>query len=164
MTFAFNKYKVRPVEEKDRAYIDKLTANDLYHAGCMDADWFLKLAPGEGAWAIEDPDGKVMLYFKTQNAVRLSLQFGEEDSNENRAVLMKGMLWLEGMLFQNHFHEIIFDTKGPELAALAKRRLGFAECAPGTLTTVLGKRSREGALAPPSNTISGEGVNPDVRR
>ncbi len=136
--FYFDGYRVRPVEEGDRAYIDRLTANDRYHAGVMDADWFLHLAPGEGAWAIEDGQGRVLLYFKTQTAVRLSLQFAEGDSSENRDVLQKGMRWLEGMLLQNHFREVIFDTQGPLLAALAKRRLGFAESSPGTLLKVLG--------------------------
>lgn len=164
MTFQFDRYTVRPVTEKDRAYMDRLIANDTFHAGLISADWFLKLLPGEGAWAVEDEQGTVALYFKTENVVRFSLQFGEGDSSENRAVLQKGMDWLEGMFLQNHFREVIFDTKAAVLAATAKRRLGFTELAPGTLHRLLRYKSQEVALAPPSNGISGEGVTPDVRR
>jgi hypothetical protein len=137
MNLNFDRYTVRPVDEKDRPYIDRLTFNDPYHHGVMDADWFLNLAPGEGAWAIEDEQGRVVLYFKTQNAVRLSVQFGEQNSTVNRDVLTKGMEWLEGLLLQNHFREVIFDTDGPALKAMAKRRLGFRDMGKGTLTRPL---------------------------
>jgi hypothetical protein len=139
--FQFDQYTVRPVGEKDRAYIDKLTDADPYHRGIMDADWFLNIAPGEGAWAIEDEKGDVVLYFKTQTAVRLSLQFAEQKPSVNRDALVKGMAWLEGMLFQNQFREIIFDTHSPLLKATAQRRLGFVE-EPGYIMThtVTGER------------------------
>lgn len=144
--FYFDEYRVRPVMEADRTYIDRLTANDTYHAGCMDADWFLNLVPGEDAWAVEDRDGKVVAYFKTQTAVRLSMQFAGADSSENRRMLEKGMTWIEAMLIQNKFREVIFDTKGPLLAAMAKRRLGFAEGEPGTLYKLLPSPASTGPL------------------
>jgi hypothetical protein len=37
------------------------------------------------------------------------------------------MAWLERMLVQNLFHEMLFDTKGRELRLMAKRRLGFRD-------------------------------------
>jgi hypothetical protein len=144
MSFQFDRYTVRPVEEKDRAYIDKLTNDDPYHRGCMDADWFLKLAPGESAWAIEDEKGKIVLYFKTQTAVRLSLQFGEQVPAVNRDALIKGMAWLEGMLLQNQFSEVLFDTYSPVLKATAKRRLGFVEEQGYLMTRTIGPRSVAG--------------------
>ena len=124
-TFAFDDYVVRPVTERDREYLTDLIRDDPYHAACMDADFFLKLVPGEDAWAIEDRQNNVQLYFKTQTAVRLSLQFANQSSNENRQVLKKGMAWIEAMLVQNRFREIIFNTQGPALKAMAKKRLGF---------------------------------------
>jgi hypothetical protein len=69
--------------------------------------------------------------------VRLFVQFGEQEPSANRDALRKGMAWLEGMLFQNQVREVIFDTEGPLLMALAKRRLGFTETAPGTLYKTL---------------------------
>lgn len=129
--FHFDNYTVRPMSETDRAFLDTLIEEDAYHKGRMTPDYFLKLMPGEDAWALEDEQGNVMLYFKTQVAVRLSIQFANsktsEERSRNRTALMKGFAWIESMLRQNSFRQIIFDTQGPELTAFAKRRLGFRE-------------------------------------
>jgi hypothetical protein len=136
VSFQFEEYTVRPIEERERGFIDQITDADPHHHGIMDADFFLRLAPGEGAWAVEDKKGKVLLYFKTQNAVRLSLQFTTPDREANREILTQGMAWLEGMFQRNGFQEIIFDTTGRELRLMAKRRLGFRE-SPGELVRAL---------------------------
>ena len=130
-TFRFDNYIVRPIGEQDRGFLDDLISDDVFHKGRMTPDYFLKLMPGEDAWALEDEQGHVLLYFKTQVAVRLSLQFAasetKEEKHRNRMALLKGFAWLEAMFRQNRFRQIIFDTQGPELTAFAKRRLGFRE-------------------------------------
>ena len=130
-TFHFDNYIVRPISEQDRGFLSGLISGDAYHNGRMSPDYFLQLVPGEDAWAVEDEQGNVLFYFKTQTAVRLSIQFSAgkttEERRRNREAMTKGMEWIEGMLRQNHFREIIFDTQGPELKAFAKRRLGFRE-------------------------------------
>jgi hypothetical protein len=129
--FHFDDYVVRPMNEGDRAYLDSLIEEDAYHKGRMTPDFFLNLVPGEDAWALEDTQGNVELYFKTQVAVRLSIQFAHsktsEERSRNRTALLKGFAWIEAMFRKNRFREIIFDTQGPELTAFAKRRLGFRE-------------------------------------
>jgi hypothetical protein len=129
--FHFDNYVVRPVSEKDRIYLEALIEADQYHNGQMDADYFLKLKPGEDAWALEDDKGKVLFYFKTQTAVRLSLQFAQAETaaakTRNRIALLKGLAWIEAQLCANSFREILFQTEGPELTAMAKRRMGFRE-------------------------------------
>jgi hypothetical protein len=129
--FHFAGYTVRPIEEKDRAYLDSLIANDPYHQDRMDADWFLVQVPGEDAWAIEDENGTVLLYFKTQTAVRLSLQFaqgeGREEKYRNALALINGVEWITAQLRSNGFRELLFQTDGPELKEMAKRRMGFRE-------------------------------------
>lgn len=130
--FHFDNYVVRPVEERDRQYLSSLIEADPYHADRMDADFFLDLKPGEDAWALETLEqGRVVLYFKTQTAVRLSLLFSEtetkEDKTRNRLALLKGMAWIEAQLMANSFREILFDSEGPELVQMAKRRMGFTE-------------------------------------
>jgi len=144
--FRFDHYAVRAAGEQDRAYLDNLIEADQYHRDQMDADYFLKLKPGEDAWALEDEKGSVMFYFKTQTAVRLSLQFAQAetpaDKTRNRIALLKGLAWIEAQLCANSFREILFQTDGPELTAMAKRRMGFRE--------VLGL-VREVGLPPVSN-------------
>ena len=129
--FHFDQYIVRPMNEGDRSYLDSLIESDAFHKGRMTPDYFLKLVPGEDAWALEDEHGKVLLYFKTQVAVRLSIQFAasqtKQEKQQNRMALLKGFAWIEAMFRKNRFREIIFDTDGPELTAFAKRRLGFRE-------------------------------------
>ena len=129
--FHFDNYTVRPAGEQDRVYLDSLIEADEYHHDQMDADFFLKLRPGEDAWALEDQRGNVLFYFKTQTAVRLSLQFAQAetsaDKTRNRIALLKGLAWIEAQLCANSFRELLFETDGPELTAMAKRRMGFRE-------------------------------------
>jgi hypothetical protein len=130
--FQFDNYVVRPVEERERRYLTQLIEQDPYHVNQMDADFFLDLKPGEDAWALETLEqGRVVLYFKTQTAVRVSLLFSEsetkEDKTRNRIALIKGMAWIEAQLTANSFREILFDSEGPELVQMAKRRMGFTE-------------------------------------
>ena len=129
--FHFDNYVVRPVGEQDRQYMAETIENDEFHADRMTPDFFLDLKPGEDAWALEDERGKVIFYFKTQTAVRLHMQFiGAETSREktkNRIALLKGLAWIEAQLRANCFREILFDVDGPELAQMAKKRMGFRE-------------------------------------
>ena len=129
--FHFDNYTVRPVAEQDRVYLETLIDADEYHRERMDADYFLKLKPGEDAWALEDERGYVLFFFKTQTAVRLSMQFAQAETSaertRNRIALLKGLAWIEAQLCANSFRELLFETNGPELTAMAKRRMGFRE-------------------------------------
>lgn len=135
--FHFDNYVVRPVGEQDRQYMETLIKADEYHAERMDADFFLNLKPGEDAWALEDEQGKIVFYFKTQTAVRLSMQFARAETSKektkNRIALLKGLAWIEAQLRSNCFREILFQVDGPELMAMAKRRMGFRESLGGEL-------------------------------
>jgi hypothetical protein len=129
--YSFDGYTVRPVTEQDRAFLELLIESDDYHREQMTADFFLKLQPGEDAWAIEDEEHRVVFYFKTSTVVRIAIQFAASqtlgDRRSNQCALMRGLRWIEGMFRVNRFTEIVFDTEGPELARFATRRLGFVE-------------------------------------
>jgi hypothetical protein len=129
--FHFDDYIVRPMAEQDRNYLGSLIDADAYHMGRMTPDYFLNLVPGEDAWALEDRQGRVIFYFKTQAVCRICIQFSQSDTPEQRErtrdALTKGLTWLEGILQQNNFREMLFDNDGPALKAMAKRRLGFRE-------------------------------------
>ena len=145
-TFTFDGYTVRPLDERDRPYLDIQIEADDFHRGRMTSDHFLQLQPGEDAWAIEDEQGRVVFYFKTATAVRLSIQFpsieGAGDKARNREGMLKGLAWIEGIFRANGFREILFDTEGIELANFAKRRLGFTE-ATGLLSRPIQPMMRE---------------------
>lgn len=130
-TFSFDGYTVRPITEQDRPLLETLIEGDDYHRGRMDADFFLKLQPGEDSWALEDERGEVVFYFKTSTAVRMAIQFcggnSPAERRGNQAALMKGLRWIEGLFRANRFREIIFETQGPELTVFAKRHLGFVD-------------------------------------
>lgn len=142
-TFTFEGYSVRPITEQDRSLLEILIEGDDYHRGRMDADFFLKLQPGEDAWALENEREEVVFYFKTSTAVRMAIQFAAGYSpverRANQAALMKGLRWIEGLFRANRFREIIFETEGPELTVFAKRHLGFVD-AP-LLSRTLGRPS-----------------------
>jgi hypothetical protein len=129
--FHFDGYTVRPVEERDRPYLEALIQGDPYHHDRMTADYFLKLQPGEDGWALEDSSGQVVFYFRTSVAARIAIQFqpvtGPADRQRNAAALSRGLRWLESRLRANYFRQILFDTDGPELREFALQRLGFVE-------------------------------------
>jgi hypothetical protein len=129
-SFAFAGYTVRQITESDRPYLAQLIEADEYHRDNMTPDYFLKRERGEDAWALEK-DGRVLLYFKTQTAVRVGMLFAQAETRseklENATALIQGLAWLEAILGGNGFREIFFDTEGPELENFAKRHLGFTE-------------------------------------
>jgi len=136
MSFTFDGMTVRPLSDKDRPYLDALIAADPYHRDRMNADYFLRLAPGEDSWALEDGAGRVVFYFKTATCVRMSIQFPPPEGIRDRArtadALIRGLRWIAGIFQVNKFREILFDTEGPELTQFAKKHLGFHD-APGLL-------------------------------
>lgn len=168
--FRFDSYSVRPLTEQDRPYLDSLIEQDQYHAGRMDADFFLKREMGEDAWALEDEHGQIVFYFKTTTAVRLAIQFRPStkpgDRLRNAAAMMRGLRWIEGVLKSNGFREIVTDTEGPELRNFLKRRLGFAEAS--LLTRSLSNMKPEPnsplqALGRLPTDRQGSGEEPNVR-
>ena len=133
-TFNFDGYTVRPVNERDRGYLEAQIQADHYHREKVEADFFLNVLPGESAWALEDEDGKVVFYFKNSPVVRMHIQFTEDAGRRGTmAGLIKGLAWIESIFRASLFREIVFDVDNPILGNFAKRRLGFRE-AGGLLT------------------------------
>ena len=130
---SFGKFTVRPLAERDREYLASLIAADPFHKDSVSVGWWYNNPPGENAWAVEDERNNVVLYFKTQTACRFSLQFATDDRRTNWKVLTEGMDWLAATLEGNQFREIITDSNGPELRAMATRRLGFLPAPSDTL-------------------------------
>jgi hypothetical protein len=128
--FTFGEYTLRRIQESDRELVSQWIAADPHHAGRVLPDFFLRNIDGEDSWAVEDGEGYVVFYFKTQTAVRLHIQFapGEEkgDRDRNRKALTEGLDWLEEQLGRNRFREMCFDTPNPILSIFARRDLGFS--------------------------------------
>ena len=137
---SFGKYTVRALMERDRDFLAAVIAADPFHRDTVSVEWWYNNPPGENAWAVEDEMGKVVLYFKTQTACRFSLQFVTGDRRTNWKVLTEGMDWLAETLTGNMFREIITDSNGPELRAMATKRLGFLPAPPETLIRPLPAR------------------------
>jgi hypothetical protein len=123
-----NGYTVRIAGEQDRALLDEMISNDAFHVGLFTPDFFTTPRPGETCFAIEDEQGKVVLYFKTTPAIRVHIQFGKHDTKDDRArhraAMIEGLAWLEAGVGEN-YREVIFDTRHRELILLAEHRLGF---------------------------------------
>lgn len=130
-TYQFDGYTVRPMTEQDRPFLGLQIQADQHHRDKVEADFFLKLLPGESAWALEDAEGRVVFYFKNSPVVRMHIQFTAEadltGKRKNMAGLIKGLAWIEAIFRVSRFREIIFDVDGPELEEFAKRHLGFRD-------------------------------------
>ena len=169
-SFTFDGYVLRPITERDRPYLQLQINADEYHRDTITPDFFMQPEPGEESFALEDESGRVVFYLKTGIAVRLAIQFtAYEDVTrkvENRAALMKGLRWIEGVFRAKRFREIIFDTEGVELANFAKRRLGFVD-APRLLskplTTMQATETQPSELASLTTTTPEAGRSGNVR-
>jgi hypothetical protein len=128
---SFDGYTVRPVTEQDRPYLEMTIRDDPFHRDRMTADYFLKPEQGQDSWAMEDEEGFVLFYFKTSAVVRIGIQFTRSDHLTdkmlNAMALTRGLAFVEAIFQANRFREVLFDTEGPELAAFAKRRMGFTD-------------------------------------
>lgn len=163
-SFSFDGYTVRPLTEQDRPYLDLQIAADEYHRDRMTADFFLKLQPGEDAWALEDSQGMVVFYFKTETACRIHIQFmaGSDHAakRKNAYALLGGLTWLEGILRSNRFRELLTDIDSPQLREFCQKHLGFQE-SPKLLskplsTQVRPKTQPRGVGTVPTSTIEVE--------
>jgi hypothetical protein len=130
MSSSFDQFQVRPVSEADRPYLTEIISQDPYHRWNMTADFFLKRPKGEDAWAVEDQQGNIVLYFKTQTAVRFSCIFARSETRRDKAtnarVLRAGWQWICRLLSRNGYRELITDTESPDLAMFTKKVLGFS--------------------------------------
>jgi hypothetical protein len=126
--FYFGDYTVRSVTPDDAAQIQRAIEGDPFHDG-RKSETFLQSCPGEDNWALEDAQGKVVFYFKTKTACRVSIQFvaseTAEDRQRNRDGMAQGLKWLEARLVQNQFRELIINTENRLLRFFAAGRLGF---------------------------------------
>lgn len=155
-SFHFDGYTVRPITEQDRPYLQLQIDADDYHRHKMDADFFLKLKPGESAWALEDEQGLIVFYFKNVPVVRMHIQFAVDDRLEakrrNIDALSRGLAWIMGIFRVARFREIITDPDGPELSLFLRRRLGFVD-APRLLWTAVSLGSEPKMEPEPLGTV-----------
>lgn len=133
--YRFGPYTLRMATPADRELCAEWIARDDWHKEKMDAEFFLKEEPGVGCYVLEDHEGAI-LFFRTENTVRLHMQFdGRFDSaarERNREALLTGMDWLAMQLAAKSIVEMTFDSDNPLLRLSACKRLGF-HTAPGDL-------------------------------
>lgn len=155
-TYQFDGYNVRPMTEQDRPYLEMQIAADPYHRDKVTPDFFLKLLPGESAWALEDKDGRVVFYFKNSPVVRMHIQFTADPTlaGKKRTMwgLLRGLAWIEGIFRVARFREIIFDVDSPELKYFAKCSLGFTET-PDLLSRLVPPETEHGRDGDPLGTV-----------
>lgn len=127
--FQFGDYSVRPVNPADRERLAAWIAADPAHsAQGIDASFFLDEEPGVGCYVLEDAAGPVF-FFRTSNVVRLDVQFGPSESDEerqrNRDALFEGTDWFAAVCAQRGATEIVFESGSQLLRRAAVQRMGF---------------------------------------
>jgi len=139
----FDGYNLREVGEYDRAQLIEWIAEDRHHAGLLDPEFFMGVAPDSSGQLAPDPrvtvcaieDGKrTLMYIRLTRASRVHIQFPPPHSTgrslhierrQTANALIKGMAFLEVALERAGAMEWIFDSKAAALRMMAQRHLGF---------------------------------------
>lgn len=128
MRFTVGEYVLRKATHEDEALAAAWIEGDPYHKGRVLPAYFIQEMPGEECWVFEDATGPVF-FFKTQQAVRLHIQFGpsttRKDRTRNARGLEEGMRWLDEMLHVRGYREMVSNIDNPVLENFAMNRLGF---------------------------------------
>lgn len=122
--FEFDGYTLRPVEERDRALLEQWISRETAHAGHLTPDFYIGRA-----YALEDGNGYVLLFLRTDVTARLHMEFSEATTTCSRArmveALSSGFDWLAARLRGNGIEEMVFDSQSRSLRIFATHTLGF---------------------------------------
>lgn len=131
----FEEYRLRPVNESDRAHLQKWIDADADHKGKVAPEFFMGLTP-QGkpdpcieAFLVEDRNGEPVFYFRQMRALRVDIQFGPAataaDRHRNREALTAGFQWLYSRARFSGFRQMIFQSSVAPLIRFCEKRLGF---------------------------------------
>ena len=116
--------KLRRMEESDIGLLAEWTKSDPCHSGYA-PNW---ICSGEHAerFMLEDSSGP-RLAFRISKALRVDIQFGEEDRIRTARALVEGFAWLLERARKAGFSEVIFESKAKPLVSFCKKRFDFRE-------------------------------------
>lgn len=158
---------VRATTEADRALIQAWIDKDPDHKG-MSAGFFIN--PPDGHKCIEEPcdhceqgtecmvwedEQGPILYYRIARALRIDMQFDNEQRDRTTKALTQGFPWLAGQAKRAGMLQMIFSSVSKSLIAFTKKRLGFQESPNELICFVQGARvSRPTkALEKPAQTV-----------
>jgi hypothetical protein len=128
----FDVFELRVATEEHSLLAKQWTNSDTWHMGRIDPSFWTTQKPGADAFVLCDYAGPLFFFKMVRvglNRVHLHLQFSpwknDWEKERRREALQIGTRWLEEVLPLNDVAEICFDTYNSELAAFARRRLGF---------------------------------------
>jgi hypothetical protein len=91
-------YTLRSTTERDRDLITIWIEQDPDHRDRVHPDFFLGCKDGMECFAVEDALGNVVFYIKMTRTLRLDIQFGPDETREQRErnmdAMREGFNWL----------------------------------------------------------------------
>lgn len=146
-------YTLRPVSDRDRDLLAIWIEQDPDHRDRVKPEFFLDSKDGMECFAVEDAAGVVVFYIKMTRALRLDIQFGPDETREQRErnvdAMREGFNWLRLGAAGSGIHEILFNSTNIPLVNFAERRLAFRK-APDELSH---KVTQLAAYKPKENTL-----------
>lgn len=113
--------RLRALTEDDKPILASWTASDSDHR-YLAPDWIYRVEKAE-RWMIEDKEPR--LAFRVQRALRVDIQFNEDDTVKTAKALISGFDWLLERAQKAGFTEVIFESKSQPLIRFCEKRFGF---------------------------------------
>ena len=125
----FGEYTVRQATAEDAALLGEWIRADADHAGRVPPEFFFEEEPGVGCYVLLDAEKKPVFFFRTENTVRMHIQFGPSETMlqklRNKDGMIKGLDWLAGTVAKKGITEICFESSHPALVRTARSHMGF---------------------------------------
>lgn len=112
---------IRNIDETDKSLLAVMIANDEHHKDTTTPAFFFE----EGTKCLVYEQEEHRLFARLSNALRLDLQFNNNDKLFNAKTILAHFSGLMKWAKDKGFSEIIFCSNSPELIAFMQKRFGF---------------------------------------
>ena|ERR1700727_671444 len=112
---------IRNIDETDKTVLAEMIAKDDHHRDTTTSDFFFE----ERTKCLVYEHGEHRLFARFSNALRLDLQFDNDDTLFNAKTILAHFSGLMKWAKDKGFSEIIFCSSSPELIAFMQKRFGF---------------------------------------
>lgn len=112
---------IRNIQETDKPLLAEMIADDDHHRDTTTPSFFFE----DGTRCLVYEQGEHRLFARLSNALRLDLQFNNDDKLFNAKTILTYFSGLMKWAKDKGFTEIIFCSNSPELIAFMQKRFGF---------------------------------------
>lgn len=112
---------VRNLEETDKPLLAEMIAQDEHHCETTTPEFFYQ----DGTKCLVYEEGDHRLFARLSNALRIDIQFNNQDRLFNAKTIARGFPKLMAWAKSKGFSEIVFFSDSPDLISFLRERFAF---------------------------------------